>query len=94
MKFLELLKRNQQQILLGLFVLLLFRSCNSTSELKKLRKEYQEQRVILNNLPTKKDIQIEGLKSEMRMIQATDRKMMDLERQNQIEKELQKLNKE
>lgn len=94
MKFLELLKRNQQQILLGLFVLLLFRSCNSTSELKKLRKEYQEQRVILNNLPTKKDLQIEGLKSEMRMIQATDRKMMDLERQNQIEKEIQKLNKE
>lgn len=93
MKFLELLKRNQQQILLFLFVLLLFRSCNTSSELRKLRKEYQTQREILNKLPTKKDLQIEGLKGEMRMIQATDRTMMDLDRQNQIEKELQKLNK-
>lgn len=93
MKFLELLKRNQQQILLFLFVLLLFRSCNTSSELRKLRKEYQTQREILNNLPTKKDLQIEGLKGEMRMIQATDRTMMDLDRQNQIEKEIQKLNK-
>jgi hypothetical protein len=56
-----------------------------------LRKEYQSQREILNSLPTKKDLQIEGLKSEKRMIQATDRKMLDVQRQNEIEKELTKL---
>jgi hypothetical protein len=91
MKFLETLKKYQQQILLVLFVLLLFRSCGTGSELSKLRKEFEAQREVLNSLPTKKDLQIEGLKSEKRMIQATDRKMLDVQRQNEIEKEITKL---
>lgn len=37
---------------------------------------------------------IEGLKSEKRMIQSTDRKLWDLERQKNIDKELDKLYKE
>jgi hypothetical protein len=59
MKFLETLKKYQSQILLVLFVLLFFRSCGDGSELKKLRKEVEFQREILNNLPTKVDLQIE-----------------------------------
>jgi hypothetical protein len=58
-----------------------------------LRKEVESQRQVLNNLPTKKDLQIEGLKSEKRMIQATDRKMLDVQRQTEIDKEIEKLNK-
>jgi thiamine biosynthesis lipoprotein ApbE len=85
MKFLETLKKYQQQILLVLFVMLLFRSCGTGSELTKLRKEVESQRQVLNNLPTKKDLQIEGLKSEKRMIQATDRKMLDVQRQSEID---------
>ena len=38
-------------------------------------------------------ILIEGLKSEKRMIQATDRKMLDVQRQTEIDKEIEKLNK-
>ena len=34
------------------------------------------------------EIKIEGLKSEKRMIQATDRKLMDVQRQTQIEQEI------
>jgi hypothetical protein len=93
MKFLETLKKYQQQILLVLFVMLLFRSCGTGSELTKLRKEVESQKQVLNNLPTKKDLQIEGLKSEKRMIQATDRKMLDVQRQSEIDKEIEKLNK-
>jgi hypothetical protein len=85
MKFLETLKKYQQQILLVLFVLLFFRSCGSGSELTKLRKELEAQRTLLNELPTKKDVQIEGLKVEKRMIQATDRKLLDVRRQTEIE---------
>ena len=59
---------------------------------KKLRKEVETQREVLNNLPTKKDLQIEGLKSEKRMIQATDRKILDVQRQTEIDKEIDKLN--
>jgi hypothetical protein len=85
MKFLETLKKYQQQILLVLFVLLFFRSCGTGSELTKLRKELEAQRTLLNELPTKKDVQIEGLKVEKRMIQATDRKLLDVRRQTEIE---------
>jgi hypothetical protein len=85
MKFLETLKKYQQQILLVLFVLLFFRSCGAGSELTKLRKELESQETLLNQLPTKTDLQIEGLKVEKRMIQATDRKLLDVRRQTEIE---------
>ena len=85
MKFLETLKKYQSQILLVLFVLLFFRSCGDGSELKKLRKEVEFQREVLNNLPTKVDLQIEGLQAEKRMIQATDRNILDVRRQTEIE---------
>jgi hypothetical protein len=91
MKILESLKKHQQQILLFLFVMLLFRTCGTGSEVTRLRKEVESQRTVLENLPTKKDIQIEGLKVEKRMIQATDRKIMDVQRQSEIEKEIDNL---
>lgn len=93
MKFLELLKKYQQQILLVLFVLLFFRSCGDSSELRRLRKEVEEQRTYLNELPTQKDLQIEGLKVEKRMIQATDRKLLDVRRQTEIESLINELEK-
>jgi hypothetical protein len=37
------------------------------------------------------EIKIEGLKSELRMIQATDRKILDVQRQNQIEAEIKSI---
>jgi hypothetical protein len=39
-------------------------------------------------------LQIEGLKSEKRMIQATDRKMLDVQRQTKIDEEITTLTKE
>ena len=47
----------------------------------------------VDSLATKKDLQIEGLKSEMRMIQSTDRKILDVNRQAEIPKEIEKLSK-
>ena len=40
-----------------------------------------------------KEIKVEGLKVEKRMIQSTDRKIMDLNRQIEIDKELKVLDK-
>ena len=42
-------------------------------------------------LPTTTDLTIEGLKSENRMIQATDRKLLDVQRQTENEKEIASL---
>ena len=40
-----------------------------------------------------KQIKIEGLESEKRMIQSTDRKLMDVNRQSEIDKEIKELQK-
>ena len=45
------------------------------------------------NMVHKNDLTIEGLKAEKRMIQSTDRKMLDVSRQSEIDKEIEKLNK-
>ena len=87
MKFLETLKKYQQQFLIVLFFLLLLKSCGTNSEVSKLRKEISQ---LDANL--RKEIKLEGLKSEKRMIQATDRKMLDVQRQTEIDKEIDKLN--
>jgi hypothetical protein len=69
------------------------KSCSIDSEVSKLKKEAKANQEIINTLPTAKQLQIEGLKVEKRMIQATDRKMLDVQRQNVIEKEIEKLSK-
>ncbi len=70
-----------------LLVLILFRTCGNDS---KRIIEISEK---VDSLATKKDLQIEGLKSEKRMIQSTDRKMMDVNRQTAIDQEIEKLSK-
>lgn len=73
-------------------ILTFFRGCGDSRELTAIKKEIQE---IKDSTYDKEQLdlrlKIEGLKSEHRMIQATDRKMFDLNRQTQIEKELEVL---
>jgi 5-methylcytosine-specific restriction endonuclease McrBC GTP-binding regulatory subunit McrB len=67
----------------------LFKSCGDSRELSKMRKEIQS---IKDSTYTKtelnKELKIMGLESEKRMIQATDRKLLDVQRQSQIEEEI------
>jgi hypothetical protein len=57
-----------------------------------MRKEIE---AIKDSTYTKNELNIElkimGLESEKRMIQATDRKLLDVQRQTQIEEEIKKL---
>lgn len=88
----QFLEKYFTTIVLVILVLTFFRGCGDSRELTAIKKEIQE---IKENTYTKDQlnliIKIEGLKSEHRMIQATDRKMFDLNRQTQIEKELEVL---
>ena len=54
-------------------------------------KEIDSTTLKLNKIPSEVDLRIEGLKSEKRMIQATDRRIYDVNRQNQIEIEIKEL---
>ena len=57
-----------------------------------MRKEIE---AIKDSTYTKQELNVEltimGLESEKRMIQATDRKLLDVQRQTQIEQEIKKL---
>jgi hypothetical protein len=69
-----------------------FRSCSESKELTKIRKEIT---AIKDSTYTKteldKELQIMSLETEKRFIQSTDRKILDVNRQSQIDYELQKL---
>ncbi len=89
-KFLE---TNFVLIVLAISILTLFKSCGDSREITKIKNEIKE---IKDSTYTKNELQVQlkisGLESEKRMIQATDRKILDVQRQTQIEEEIKRLN--
>jgi 5-methylcytosine-specific restriction endonuclease McrBC GTP-binding regulatory subunit McrB len=86
------IQKNFTIIVMVIALLGLFKSCGDSRELSKVRKEIQS---IKDSTYTKtelnKELKIMGLESEKRMIQATDRKLLDVQRQTQIEEEIKSL---
>ena len=82
----KFIQENFTIIVLAISLLTFFKGCSDTREIAKVRLE-------MTNLETKVStkMKIEGLRSEKRMIQATDRKMLDVQRQTQIDEEIKKL---
>jgi hypothetical protein len=87
----QFFKEHGSKVITVLLILLYLKSCGVDSELNRLKKEAKANTELINALPTADDLQIEGLRAEKRMIQATDRKMLDVQRQNEIEKEIKRL---
>lgn len=88
------------KVIVGLLVLIYFKSCGVDNELTRvkdnvvqLQLDIDSVNVNISNLPTDTDIEIEGLKVEKRLIQATDRKIFDVNRQTQIEEQIKVLKK-
>jgi hypothetical protein len=79
---------HSNKIIIGLLVLIYFKSCGNGSDIKTLKKDVVRVEAKVDSLPTSRDIKIEGLKVEKRMIQSTDRKILDVNRQSEIEKEI------
>ena len=88
-KFIE---KNFVVIVLVVALLSFFKGCGDGRELAKMRKEIE---TIKDSTYTKNELNIElkvmGLEAEKRMIQATDRKLLDVQRQTQIEEEIKRL---
>lgn len=72
-------------------------SCSTKSSVKHLSKETDSLKTEVIELKgkatSKYDLQIQGLETEKRFIQATDRKMLDVNRQSEIEKQIEDLKK-
>jgi len=90
------------RIMLPLVIIIFFKTCTTNSRLDKTSTDLTNKielmdSAIISKIIIAADIQkmliIEGLKAEKRMIQSTDRKILDVNRQSEIDKELQKLEK-
>ena len=94
-KISEFIDKHFSKIALGLLVVIFLNTCGNPNRVtnKRLDALTKEVDSLQSVVATKKDLQIEGLKSEKRMIQATDRKMLDVQRQSEIDKEIQELQK-
>ena len=88
MKMNNFFKEHGNKIIIGLLLLLYFKSCGNGSDIKVLKKEVARVELKVDGLPTSNDIRIEGLKAEKRMIQSTDRRILDVDRQSEIDKEI------
>jgi hypothetical protein len=79
-------------IVLVISLLSLFKSCGDSRDISKIKSEIK---AIKDSTYTKEELSreliISGLESEKRMIQATDRKLLDVRRQSEIEEEIKKL---
>ena len=83
------------RIMTILVIVVFLKTCSTNGRIDKVNKEITSVNQSVDSLSVvlKKEIKIEGLKSEKRMIQATDRKMMDVNRQTEIDKEISELEK-
>lgn len=81
-------------VIIVIVLLTLMATCNNNSSVSSLKKDIlrQERKNDSLNSILVHQIEIEGLKSEKRMIQSTDRKMLDVNRMSEIDKELKELN--
>lgn len=89
------LKEHSWLITMCLLFFVFFKQCGVSSALKKTNKrlEYLTEEVskLKDTVATKQDLEIEGLRAEKRMIQSTDRRMMDVNRQSEIDSKLKNL---
>ena len=89
----KFIQNNFTVIVLVIAVLTFFKVCGDSRDISKIKKEIQ---TIKDSTYTKtelnKELKISGLEAEKRMIQATDRKLLDVRRQTEIEEEIKKLN--
>jgi len=91
----EFLSKWGMVIIVPMILITFFKSCSTSSNVNALNNKVDELNKQNDSLfnQVQQQIKIEGLESEKRMIQSTDRKLMDVNRQSQIDKEIKELQK-
>jgi hypothetical protein len=74
------------RIMFLLVVIIFFKTCTTNTKVQNVNDSVDSLSVKL-----RKEIKIEGLKSEKRAIQASDRKILDVNRQTQIDQEIKQI---
>jgi len=91
----EFLKKWGMLIILPLVLISFFKSCSTSTTLNTLTKKVDKLNKNIDSSYSEinKTIKIEGLKTEDRFIKATDRTILDINRQSAIDKEIKELEK-
>jgi uncharacterized lipoprotein YajG len=98
----EFFKQNMDYVVFVLVLIIFLKTCKTNGKIenveKKLNSTTQKVDSLNSNVSTlnkdlRKEIKVEGLKTEKRMIQSTDRKILDVNRQSEIDKEISNLDK-
>ena len=94
-KILNIIGKYGLVVMTPLVLITFLKTCGTNGKVENVRKEVKELDIQMDSLKNEliKEIKLEGLKSEKRMIQSTDRKMLDVSRQSEIDKEIEKLSK-
>jgi len=95
----DFIKKYFVVIVLAFVIIAGFKSCADSRKMDRIVKECDSIHSVIKSIKDstytkhEQDVQnkISGLESEKRMIQATDRKILDVQRQNDIEKEIKTL---
>ena len=93
--FTQFLDNQYRKLFLVFLIVIFVNTCGNPNKSVNKRIDTLSQKIdsLETVSVTQKDLQIEGLKAEKRMIQATDRKIFDVQRQTAIDEELKKLEK-
>lgn len=82
------------KIVISLLLIIFVQECSNSSKLNNLEKRAKVLSARLDSVCTsselKANLEIEGLKAEKRMIQSTDRTILDVNRQAEIDRLLKK----
>lgn len=89
----EFIDKYYRKIFSVLLILIFFNTCGNPNKVTNKRLDELTSKIdsLQSITVNKKDLRIEGLKAEKRMIQSIDRKMLDVNRQIEIDKEIHNL---
>lgn len=89
----EKINEHKYKIIIVLLIFIFINNCSNNSKINKLSVKLDSLNAkIISTKEIEKIIIKEGLKTEKRMIQSTDRKLLDVNRQKEIDDELKKIN--
>ena len=91
----QFIDHHYRKIFFFLLIVIFVNTCGNPNKSLNKRIDALSQKIdsLESITVTKKDLKVEGLKSEKRMIQSTDRKILDVNRQAEIDKEVSSLEK-
>ena len=95
-RIIEFINKYGMVIIVPLILIMFLKTCSTNGRVDGVTKEVEmtNQKMDTLKLEIQKEIQLEGLRSEKRMIQSISRTLIDRDREREIDKEIDNLLKE